>query len=277
MIAVAVFMSSSGPVLAFALQGSGGVEVDQKCVANAELESPAGETKEDKRAQGCSWFLQSENPSSERLWSQTRLLFGMGLVAVGILYVSPQKVSRWDRDIKINELPSRWWDNVSTGPVWDKDDPFLNYVAHPYCGGVFYQMSRKSGYSQWNSFLYSAVMSTFFWEYGIEAFAEQPSIQDLIVTPVAGWIYGEWAFRRDNAIRANGGEVFGSKILGGVSLFLLDPMDTIGTWVNSLTGREWVITGSVVMFDNPLPASGEDLGEMFEVNPSLTLGLERRF
>ena len=69
------------------------------------------------------------------------------------------------------------------------------------------------------------MMSTFYWEYGIEAFAEVPSMQDLVITPVLGWAYGEWAYQKEMAIRSSGGTVWGSETLGDVSLFFLDPID----------------------------------------------------
>ncbi|WP_203249645.1 MULTISPECIES: DUF3943 domain-containing protein [Cysteiniphilum] len=64
------------------------------------------------------------------------------------------------------------------------------YIGHPYAGAIYYMAARDSGFGEFESFLYSAFISTFFWEYGVEAFAEVPSIQDLIVTPVDGWLLG---------------------------------------------------------------------------------------
>lgn len=193
------------------------------------------------------WFITSEDADGQRLWSQTKLLFGVGLVTVGVLYCMPESVTNWDRDDGIDDLPDRWWKNVSRRPVWDKDDWAINYIGHTYCGGVYYMMARKSGYNQWDSFVYTTLMSTFFWEYGIESFAERPSIQDLVVTPLGGWLYGEWAYRCEQRIEENDNRVLGSKTIGGVSLFLLDPIDHLGQGVNRLFGREWVLTGRVTL------------------------------
>ena len=52
---------------------------------------------------------------------------------------------------------------------------YINYTGHSYFGCVYYQSTRKSGYRQLDGFIYSALMSTFYWEYGIEAFAEMPA------------------------------------------------------------------------------------------------------
>ena len=201
----------------------------------------------DAAAKSSPWFITSENADGRRLRSQTTLLLGAGVAAAGVLYCMPESVTNWDRDDGIEDLPSRWWKNVSRSPVWDKDDWAINYVGHTYCGGVYYMMARKSGYNQWDSFVYTTLMSTFFWEYGIEAFAERPSIQDLFVTPLGGWLYGEWAYRCEQRIEENDNRVLGSKAIGGISLFLLDPIDHLGQGVNHLLGREWILTGRVTL------------------------------
>ncbi len=224
------------------------------------------------------WFVTSENADSRRLLSQTKLLFGAGLVTAGVLYCMPESVTNWDRDDGIEDLPDRWWKNVSRGPAWDNDDWFINYVGHTYCGGVYYMMARKSGYNQWDSFVYTTLMSTFFWEYGIEAFAERPSIQDLFVTPLGGWLYGEWAYRCEQKIEENDNRVLGSKTIGGISLFLLDPIDHLSQGVNRLLGREWVLTGRVTLrqqtYDDQL---GGAVAMHGNVTPGLRMAMKRTF
>ena len=109
----------------------------------------------------------------------------------------------------------------------DKDNWVLNWMAHPYSGGIYYISARSSGFTWFESFLYSAFMSTFFWEYGIEAFAEIPSVQDLIITPVIGSMIGEGLFyTKKNIIRHNR-KVLKSKILGTTTLLLIDPFNTL--------------------------------------------------
>lgn len=211
-----------------------------------DLDSSAGAARTKSSGQGFSLFV-TKGADRERLWSQTRLVFVSGLVAAGILYTMPSDVTGWDKDVKATELAERWWDNVSRRPEWDTDHWTINYIGHAYFGGVYYQVARKSGYNQWDSFVYTTLMSTFFWEYGLEAFAERPSIQDLIYTPISGWLCGEWAYGAEQRILARDGTVMGSGILGSISLFFLDPVDQIGDWVNRLSGRDLVITGAVTV------------------------------
>ncbi len=117
------------------------------------------------------------------------------------------------------------WGNLkqawSKPPVWDKDPWAMNYVAHPLNGALYYQVSREKGYSAWKSFAYTAYKSTF-WEYGIEATMERPSIQDLIVTPVAGYILGEGTHYLTKQMRKNGLNTFEKVIVT-----IINPMNVI--------------------------------------------------
>lgn len=146
---------------------------------------------------------------------------GFMVIGAGVLYLMPQSVTNWNRE-DINNLGSNWLEHVKK-PVFDKDDWVLNYVMHPYFGAIYYMQAREAGYEYWQSFLYSAAMSTFFWEFGIEAFAEYPSIQDLIVTPVIGSLVGELFYQASYSIKKNDAKVWDSKILGYTLLTLMDP------------------------------------------------------
>ncbi|TEW53273.1 DUF3943 domain-containing protein [Psychromonas sp. RZ22] len=215
-----------------------------------------------------SLFSPENGEDGERLWSQTTSIFYYGLGVVAVLAVMPEEITNWDNDDDVN-LGQKWIDNVTAGPVWDRDDAVLNLVMHPYFGGVYYQAARKSGYRQWDSFLYSALMSTVFWEYGVEAFAETPSMQDLVITPVLGWVYGEWAFNTEREIWTDGGTVWGSEYLGNTALFLLDPVDSVGRNVNRLFGTDLIKagTGYVKLSDQSSENSPRnDQAIMFEVN-----------
>ncbi|MDV5169438.1 DUF3943 domain-containing protein [Photobacterium rosenbergii] len=166
------------------------------------------------------------------LLEQSYTILGLSVATVGLMTLLPESVTNWDpEDTNLKGLGKKWWDNVKEGPVWDKDDHYLNYIMHPYFGGVYYTAARHSGFNEWESFLYSATMSTFFWEYGVEAFAEVPSIQDIIVTPLFGAAVGEWMFQTEMEITANRGKVMGSKTMGDVSLFFLNPVGHIHYWV----------------------------------------------
>lgn len=99
------------------------------------------------------------------------------------------------------------WDHFKRAwtqpPVFDRDRAIVNYVGHPYFGMSFYLTQRNFGESPLRSFLFSVAMSTGF-EYLVESWAEQPSVQDLIVTPIVGSILGELAYQATQAMRKHG-------------------------------------------------------------------------
>jgi Domain of unknown function (DUF3943) len=163
-----------------------------------------------------------------RLGYTSSMYLGATVIAFGVLWVMPESATNWDKEeIKEKGLLWKWKENVKAGPVWDEDDWVLNWITHPYCGGIYYMTARSSGFSVLESFGYSTIMSTFFWEYGIEAFAEVPSIQDLIITPVVGSAVGEGFFYAKKSILKHDKKVLKSRFLGITTLFLMDPFNTI--------------------------------------------------
>ncbi len=163
-----------------------------------------------------------------RLGYDSAMCLGTTVIAFGMLWAMPESATNWDKEtIKEKGILWKLKENVKMGPVMDQDNWVLNWVSHPYFGGIYYMTARSSGFTVLESFGYSAVMSTFFWEYGIEAFAETPSKQDLIITPVVGSVIGEGFFYAKKSILRHDRKVLKSKFLGYTSLFLMDPFNTI--------------------------------------------------
>ncbi|MBU2894936.1 DUF3943 domain-containing protein [Colwellia sp. D2M02] len=215
-------------------------------------------------------FSPQSGEDGERLWSQTSSIFAYGFGVIGLIALLPEDISNWDKE---EGIFNKWSDNVKDGPVWDRDTGMLNFVGHPYFGGVYYQVARKSGYRQWDAFVYSTLMSTFYWEYGIEAFAETPSIQDLVITPVLGWAYGEWAYNTEMDIREQGGSVWGSDFLGSTALFFLDPVDYMSAGINNIFGKEIIKAGTGYLSFNDVPLGDNGHSEnQVKFNISLQLG-----
>ena len=104
-------------------------------------------------------------------------------------------------------------------PVWDGDKFIFNFVLHPYAYAAYYMSARSCGFNYWGSFVYCFCISTFFWEYGFEAFNEIPSAQDIVVTSVVGSIMGEAFYHAKRHIMSNGYRIFGSRALGYVAAF----------------------------------------------------------
>lgn len=89
------------------------------------------------------------------------------------------------------------WDKPSlegrlTGEAWrfDNNTFGINNIAHPLTGAGMYALARGNRLGPWGSFAASLVGSTF-WEFVIE-FNEKVSVNDMLVTPVAGVPIGEF-------------------------------------------------------------------------------------
>lgn len=177
-------------------------------------------------------------PDWKKLWLNTGILMSAGVATMVVLEALPADATAWNKteNAKV-PLFKRWWRNVHKGPVWDGDNLVFNFVLHPYAGAAYYMGARSNGFNCWGSFLYCFCISSFFWEYGFEAFNEIPSIQDLIITPVVGSILGEGFYVAKRAIVDRGYRVCGSKAFGYVLAFLLDPINEVTGYFSGYQGK----------------------------------------
>lgn len=77
--------------------------------------------------------------------------------------------------------------------TFDEDHFNTNAVGHSIAGLIYYQIARGSGLGAGASFLATATASTA-WKYFGET-NQKLSINDLVVTPAAGWVLGEASYR----------------------------------------------------------------------------------
>jgi hypothetical protein len=134
--------------------------------------------------------FDAEVKDGRGLWRDTLYFAGYQFAAVAILYAMPEDVTGWSVEDKQNYSMSKWWNNI-TEPQMDSDDFYLNWVVHPYWGASYFVRARERGYSNMQSFWYSTLLSTMF-EFGAEALAEEPSYQDIVLTPALGSLLGAW-------------------------------------------------------------------------------------
>ena len=173
----------------------------------------------------------AEKPDWRGIKWDTGYFLAYQFAAIAILYVMPESISGWDQDAKDNYDLSRWWDNV-TNPVWDKDEWYVNYILHPYWGATYYIRARERGFNRVHSFWYSFLLSCLY-EFGAEALFEPVSYQDLVVTPVAGSLVGEYMFTPLREwIRSKDQLYWYDK----VGLFFTDPLGVINESLNKLLG-----------------------------------------
>jgi hypothetical protein len=157
-------------------------------------------------------------------------LLSYQVITVGGIYLLPESVSNWKSDAK-DTSGSKWLDNIQD-PRWDKDDWFVNYIAHPYVGAIYYTRARERGFSKGGSFVFSAVASAAY-EFGVEALFEHPSYQDLIVTPVAGALLGAFVFE---PIRTRLKLKADRRWYEDVTLFVSDPLGALNGALERLLG-----------------------------------------
>ncbi len=165
----------------------------------------------------------------KRLWTNTAVLSGAFVGTLLVLECLPEDATSWNR-AAIQQVPpfKRWFRNVfKRGPEWDHDNPVFNYVLHPYAGAVYFMSARSCGFNFYQSLLYSSLISNVGWEFGIEAFMERPSYQDLLITPLIGSLIGEGFYRLKRDIVHNGYRLAGSPVLGNIVAFLVDPVNEV--------------------------------------------------
>jgi len=114
--------------------------------------------------------------------------------------------------------------------------------------------AQMRGYNATQSFWYSFLLSSAY-EYGVEAIFEEPSIQDLIVTPGLGSVLGSVFMDIRYGIEAKRLERGG---LTGWDKFVLvatDPLGALNNGVDRLLGRD--VEVSIVPYHRRQQASGE--------------------
>lgn len=171
----------------------------------------------------------STGPEWHRMWINTAVLSGAFIGTLFVLELLPEDATAWNR-AAISEVPmfKRWFRNVfKKGPEWDHDNPIFNFVLHPYAGAAYFMAARSCGFNYYQSLLYSALISTVGWEFGIEGCMERPSYQDIFITPLCGSILGECFYQLKHHIVNNGYRLWGSPVLGNIVAFLIDPVNEV--------------------------------------------------
>lgn len=186
------------------------------------------------------YSINASYPNYHRLAANTAVLFGGGVVALGILAILPEDATAWNKkEYEGVPLFQRYFNNVIHGPHFDSDNAIFNYVLHPYAGAAYYMSARSQGFNLWQSWLYSFSVSAFFWEFGIEAFMERPSWQDLVITPMGGLLLGEAFYLAKRYIVEHDYRLLGTKWLGYPVAFLLDPVNECLGYFRGNEAHNW--------------------------------------
>ncbi len=210
-----------------------------------------------------SWTLN--RPWWHGMWINTAVLSGAFIGTLFVLECLPEDATAWNRaEISGTPFYKRWFRNIfKKGPEWDHDKFIFNWVLHPYAGAAYFMCARTNGFNFWRSMLYSALISTVAWEFGIEACMERPSYQDLFVTPLIGSIIGEGFYRLKRQIVDRDYEILGSKYVGHILAFFLDPMNEVIGWLTPGECRyigPGCIQSQPLIMPNPAPGFSPSMG-----------------
>lgn len=137
----------------------------------------------------CIIFRNQHASLTRKIIRGSVIVFAVDAICLASLYTAPESFSKWDRT-KILELKTNYEQTFTKPPVIDKDLWYINYVGHPLQGSYYYNAIRSQGATKLQATLFTC-SHVVIWEYLIEGGVEQPSIQDLLVTPIAGAIVGE--------------------------------------------------------------------------------------
>ena len=143
-----------------------------------------------------------EGTFGRKMWFGTLPILAFEAVGYGILAALPPEISQWEKG-DFNRFTYNYKSTFTQPPVFDHDKWYINYIGHPYQGALFYNSVRSQNAKIWQSSLFCLAHVAVF-EYVIEGGAEQPSIQDLIVTPITGILLGEGIHRATMAMAKNG-------------------------------------------------------------------------
>lgn len=178
-------------------------------------------------ARPASWTYS--DPWWHGMWINTAVYAGAFIGTLFVLECLPEDATAWNRaELQKDPFYTRWFNNIfKKGPEWDHDKFIFNYVLHPYAGAAYFMAARTCGFNFWQSMLYSACISTIGWEFGIEACMERPSYQDIFITPLVGSIMGEGFYRLKRLIVDRDYYVLGSRAIGHILAFFLDPVNEV--------------------------------------------------
>lgn len=196
-------------------------------------------------------------PDWKRVWVNAGVLTGCYVAALTVLEMLPEDATTWNRAaLQRVPLRTRWVNHViKEGPEWDHDKPIFNFVLHPYSGAAYFMAARSNGLSFWGSLLFCTGVSTVCWEFGIEAFMERPSWQDIFITPLVGSVMGEGFFRIKRYLVANNYCLWGSPVVGNIVAFLVDPVNEVVGLIGGNPARKYARARHLSIQTSPAPVT----------------------
>lgn len=161
------------------------------------------------------WFNNANSTINRFAYSQA-VLWPSSLGAHLYLYISEDQIGNLARIYTLRNYRRTF----TLPPVWDNDSISWNYGAHPIMGSLSY-LAYRNRRAHWAEACAGAAINSAIYEYIIAGGTQQPSINDLIVTPVIGSLLGEGIYRLKKRLLRDRHLSFIEKVVVTVS----DPME----------------------------------------------------
>ncbi|HBB92701.1 MAG: hypothetical protein A2X22_04320 [Bacteroidetes bacterium GWF2_49_14] len=154
-------------------------------IANPHLYS--GLKAQTTEVTGGIWFKSANTAPKRFLYSQT-ILWPSSIAAHTYLYIK--------EDVDVTKAVSlqRYRRTYTLPPVWDRDHWSWNYGVHPVMGSFSY-LAYRNRQAHWLEAFAGATINSAIYEYVIAGGTQQPSYNDLIVTPILGSLLGEGIYQ----------------------------------------------------------------------------------
>ncbi len=133
------------------------------------------------------WFKSANTAPKRFLYSQT-ILWPSSLAAHTYLYIKE------DVDVVKAVSLQKYRRTFTLPPVWDSDHWSWNYEVHPVMGSFSY-LAYRNRQAHWLEAFAGAALNSAIYEYIIAGGTQQPSYNDLIVTPILGSLLGEGIYQ----------------------------------------------------------------------------------
>lgn len=133
------------------------------------------------------WFKETNTAPKRFLYSQT-ILWPASIAAHTYLYIK--------EDVEVAKAVSlqKYRRTFTLPPVWDSDHWSWNYEVHPVMGSFSY-LAYRNRQAHWLEAFAGAALNSAIYEYIIAGGTQQPSYNDLIVTPILGSLLGEGIYQ----------------------------------------------------------------------------------
>ncbi len=163
------------------------------------------------------WFNKPNTPLKRFAYSQA-ILWPASAAGHLSLYIRDGELGNL-RNIYTLKMYKR---TFTLPPVWDSDSFSWNYFVHPIMGSFSY-LAYRNKKAHWAEAFAGAALNSAIYEYLIAGSTQQPSINDMVVTPILGSLMGEGIYQLKKQMLRNHHLGFIEKVVMTVS----DPFEVI--------------------------------------------------